>query len=65
MDVLLIFVNFPICEGRLSWGGPAPNSRHRVTITPAKRNKAKKALLTGQEKNTATKTPIDDLGAKT
>jgi hypothetical protein len=28
----------------------APNSRHRVTITPALRNKAKKALPTGQEK---------------
>jgi hypothetical protein len=35
-----------------------------VTITPVKRNKAKKALLTGQE-NMGTKTPIDDLGAKT
>jgi hypothetical protein len=42
MDVLLIFL--------FVRGGPAPNSRHRVTITPAKQNKAKKALLTGQEK---------------
>ena len=31
-------------------GGPPPNGRHRVTITPAKRNKAKQALPTGQEK---------------
>jgi hypothetical protein len=28
----------------------APNSRHRVTITPALRNKAKKALPKGQKK---------------
>jgi hypothetical protein len=33
----------------------APNSRHRVTITPALRNKAKKALPTGQEKTRAQK----------
>jgi hypothetical protein len=33
----------------------APNSRHRVTITPAKRNKAKQALPTGQEKTRAQK----------
>jgi len=32
-----------------------PNSRHRVTITPALRNKAKKALPTGQEKTRAHK----------
>jgi hypothetical protein len=31
-------------------GCPAPNSRHRVTITPALRNKTKQALPTGQEK---------------
>ena len=42
----------------------APNSRHRVTITPALRNKTKQALPTGQ-KNTGTKAPVDDLGAKT
>jgi hypothetical protein len=36
-------------------GGPPPNSRHRVTITPALRNKAKKALPTGQEKTRAQK----------
>ena len=33
----------------------APNSRHRVTITPALRNKAKKALPTGQEKTSSQK----------
>jgi hypothetical protein len=33
----------------------APNSRHRVTITPALRNKAKKALPKGQEKTRAQK----------
>ena len=33
----------------------APNSRHRVTITPSLRNKAKKALPTGQEKTRAQK----------
>jgi hypothetical protein len=36
-------------------GGPPPKSRHRVTITPALRNKAKKALPTGQEKTRAQK----------
>lgn len=30
-------------------------SRHRVTITPAKRNKAKQALPTGQDKTRAQK----------
>jgi hypothetical protein len=34
---------------------PPPNSRHRVTITPALRNKAKKALPIGQEKTRAQK----------
>jgi hypothetical protein len=33
----------------------APNSRHRVTITPSLRNKAKQALPTGQEKTRAQK----------
>jgi hypothetical protein len=33
----------------------APNSRHRVTITPALRNKTKQALPTGQEKTRAQK----------
>ncbi|MFT6907197.1 MAG: hypothetical protein ACJAS1_003874 [Oleiphilaceae bacterium] len=33
----------------------APNSRHRVTITPAFRNKTKQALPTGQEKTQANK----------
>jgi ribosomal protein S27E len=33
----------------------APNSRHRVTITPALRNKTKQALPTGQEKKRAQK----------
>jgi hypothetical protein len=28
-------------------GGPPPNNRHRVTITPALRNKTKQALQTG------------------
>jgi hypothetical protein len=32
-----------------------PNSRHRVTITPALRNKTKQALQTGQEKTRAQK----------
>jgi hypothetical protein len=36
-------------------GGPPPNSRHRVTITPAKRNKTKQALPKGQEKTRAQK----------
>ena len=31
-------------------GGPPPNSQHRMRITPAKRNKTKQALPTGQEK---------------
>jgi hypothetical protein len=35
----------------------APNSRHRVTITPALRNKTKQALPTGQEKTRAKKHP--------
>jgi hypothetical protein len=34
---------------------PPPNSRYRVTITPAKRNKAKQALPTGQGKTGAQK----------
>jgi hypothetical protein len=34
---------------------PAPNSRHRVTITPAKRNKTKQALPTWQKKTRAQK----------
>jgi hypothetical protein len=42
-------------RGGLPWGGPPPNSRHRVTITPALRNKAKKELPTGQEKTRAQK----------
>jgi hypothetical protein len=33
----------------------APNSRHRVTITPALRNKTKQALPTGQKKTRAQK----------
>jgi hypothetical protein len=33
----------------------APNSRHRLTITPALRNKTKQALQTGQEKTRAQK----------
>jgi len=41
--------------GRPSRGGPPPNSRHRVTITPALRNKTKQALQTGQEKTRAQK----------
>jgi hypothetical protein len=36
-------------------GWPPPNSRHRETITPAKWNKAKKALPLGQEKTQAQK----------
>jgi hypothetical protein len=31
----------------------APNSRHHVIITPAKRNKVKQVLLTGQVKTLA------------
>jgi hypothetical protein len=38
-----------------STGWPPPNSRHRVTITPALRNKTKQALPTGQEKTRAQK----------
>jgi hypothetical protein len=38
-----------------STGWPPPNSRHGVTITPALRNKVKKALPTGQEKTRAQK----------
>jgi hypothetical protein len=34
---------------------PPPNSRHRVTITPAKLNKAKQALPTGRGKTLAQK----------
>jgi hypothetical protein len=41
--------------GRPSTGWAPPNSRHRVTITPALRNKAKKALPTGQQKTRAQK----------
>jgi hypothetical protein len=44
-----------ICAGRPSTGWPPPNGRHCVTITPALRNKAKKALPTGQEKTRAQK----------
>jgi hypothetical protein len=36
-------------------GWPLPNSRHRVTITPALRNKTKQTLPTGQEKTRAQK----------
>ena len=32
-------------------GGPPPNSRHRVTITPSLRNKAKQALRQGRKKH--------------
>jgi hypothetical protein len=48
-------VNLTRFHGVLVRGGPPPNSRHRVTITPALRNKAKKALPTGQEKTRAQK----------
>ncbi|MFT4810599.1 MAG: hypothetical protein ACI9LX_003967 [Paraglaciecola sp.] len=41
--------------GRLSRGDPPPDSRHRVTITPVKRNKTKQALPLGQEKTRAQK----------
>jgi hypothetical protein len=58
-------VNLTRFHGVFVRGGPPPNSRHRVTITPALRNKTKQALPTGQEKNTGTKAPVDDLGAKT
>ena len=43
-------VNLTRFHGVFVRGGPPPNSRHRVTITPAKRNKAKQALPTGQGK---------------
>ncbi|MBA6293672.1 transposase [Colwellia sp. MB3u-70] len=42
----------------------ALNRRHRVTITRAKRNKAKQALTTGRGEH-GHKNIIDDLGAKT
>jgi hypothetical protein len=42
-------------RGVASTGWPTPNSRHRVTITPSFRNKAKQALPTGQEKTRAQK----------
>jgi hypothetical protein len=42
-------------HGVASTGWPPPNGRHCVTITPALRNKAKKALPTGQEKTRAQK----------
>jgi hypothetical protein len=43
-------VNLTRFHGVFVRGGPPPNSRHRVTITPSFRNKAKQALPTGQEK---------------
>ncbi len=48
-------VNLTRFHGVFVRGGPPPNSRHRVTITPALRNKAKQALPTGQEKTRAQK----------
>jgi len=36
-----------------------------VTITPAKRNKAKQAMPLGQQKKLGTKAPVDDLGTMT
>ena len=48
-------VNLTRFHGVFVRGGPPPNSRHRVTITPSLRNKAKKALPTGQEKTRAQK----------
>jgi hypothetical protein len=52
-------VNLTRFHGVFVRGGPAgwppPNSRHRVTITPSKRNKTKQALPTGQEKTRAQK----------
>ena len=48
-------VNLTRFHGVFVRGGPPPNSRHRVTITPAFRNKAKQALPTGQEKTRAQK----------
>jgi hypothetical protein len=48
-------VNLTRFHGVFVRGGPPPNSRHRLTITPALRNKAKKALPTGQEKTRAQK----------
>ena len=47
-------VNLTRFHGVFVRGGPPPNSRHRVTITPAKRNKAKQALPTGQERGAKT-----------
>jgi hypothetical protein len=40
-------VNLARFHGVFVRGGPPPNSRHRVTITPALRNKTKQALPTG------------------
>jgi hypothetical protein len=48
-------VNLTRFHGVFVRGGPPPNSRHRVTITPALRNKTKQALPTGQEKTRAQK----------
>jgi hypothetical protein len=48
-------VNLTRFHGVFVRGGPPPNSRHRMTITPSLRNKAKKALPTGQEKTRAQK----------
>jgi hypothetical protein len=50
-------VNLTRFHGVFVRGGPPPNSRHRVTITPALRNKAKQALPRGQEKKRAQKYP--------
>ena len=47
-------INLTRFHGVFVRGGPPPNSRHRVTITPAKRNKAKQALPKGQERGAKT-----------
>ncbi|GAC38864.1 hypothetical protein GPSY_3253 [Paraglaciecola psychrophila 170] len=48
---LAILVPKPIVNLTRFHGVFAPKSQHRVTITPALRNKAKKALPLGQEKH--------------
>jgi hypothetical protein len=57
-------VNLTRFHGVFVRGGPPPNSQHRVTITPSLRNNANKHCRKGR-KNEGTKTPVDDLGAKT
>ncbi|MFT5923351.1 MAG: hypothetical protein ACI9LE_000331 [Paraglaciecola sp.] len=49
-EFIMVYLCGATTVGRPPRGASLPNNRHRMTITLVKRNKAKQALLTGQEK---------------